>query len=229
MSGQQPSFLTRDQVRQVDQIAIQEFGIPGIVLMENAGRGVVDVMRQIGINGPICICCGKGNNGGDGLVIARHLFNLQYDVDVVLCCRPEELQGDAEINLNICQTIGVSIVTCVDRLHVESQAKIERADWIVDCLLGTGAKGAPRPPLDQLIPAINRAKGKRMAVDLPSGLDVDTGQPATPTVVADYTCTFVAKKPMNEVESAQRYLGETHVVDIGINIDRSGLAKKLSR
>ena len=82
--------------------------------------------------------------------------------------------------------------------------------------------------MDILIPLINQAKGKRMAVDVPSGLDVDTGVASTPTVIADYTCTFVAEKAMNQVDEAKKYLGETHVVDIGINIYRSGLDRKLN-
>ena len=214
-------------MRQVDQIAIDEFGIPGIVLMENAGRGVVDVMKQIGIEGPVCICCGKGNNGGDGFVIARHLFNAQHQVDVILCCEPKELLGDAAINCHTCVTMGIPVVSCVSNIDESVQAKIDAADWIVDCLLGTGTHGAPRPPMDILIPLINQANGKRMAVDVPSGLNVDTGIAAKPTVIADYTCTFVAQKKMNEVDAAKPYLGETRVVDIGINIDRSGLKSRL--
>src|SRR4051812_28809680 len=94
-------FLSRDEVRDIDRRAIEEFGVPGVVLMENAGRGAVEVLRLLGIAGRVVICCGKGNNGGDGFVIARHLDNAGVPVSVWLFARPEELSGDAAITYHI--------------------------------------------------------------------------------------------------------------------------------
>src|SRR5262249_52469379 len=86
--------LSRDQVREVDRRAIDEFGVPGVVLMENAGRGTAELLRALGVHGRVAVCCGKGNNGGDGFVIARHLDNAGVPVRVLLFARPEELTGD---------------------------------------------------------------------------------------------------------------------------------------
>src|SRR5882757_2412052 len=93
--------LTRAEVRELDRRAIEEFGVPGVVLMENAGRGAAEVLRSLGTPGPVVICCGKGNNGGDGFVIARHLDNTGVAVSVWLFARPEELTGDAAVNYHI--------------------------------------------------------------------------------------------------------------------------------
>ena len=86
--------LTRAEVREIDRRAIEEFGVPGVVLMENAGRGAADVLLSLGIGGPVLICCGKGNNGGDGLVLARHLDNWHFSVQVLLFAGPDELSPD---------------------------------------------------------------------------------------------------------------------------------------
>jgi len=209
-------ILNRQQVRRVDQRAIEEYGISGLVLMENAGRGVTDVLCQLGIAGPVVIACGKGNNAGDGFVVARHLDLRGYPVRVLLWADPAELQGDADANFRILEKTGVPI------LRVEAGAAADRVErhladaaWIVDALLGTGARGEPRPPLDTAIDRINAARAPKLAVDLPSGLDCDTGQAAQHTVVAAHTCTFVAPKPGFFVPGADHYTGQLHVLDIG--------------
>jgi NAD(P)H-hydrate epimerase len=208
--------LSRQQVRQVDERAIKEYGISGLVLMENAGRGVTDVLGQLGIAGPVVIACGKGNNAGDGFVIARHLDLRGYSVRVLLWADPAELQGDAEANFRILEKTGVPI------LRVDGGPEADRVEghladaaWIVDALLGTGARGEPRPPFDAAIDRINAARAPKLAIDLPSGLDCDTGQAAQHTVVAAHTCTFVASKPGFFVPGADRYTGQLHVLDIG--------------
>src|SRR5262245_44871408 len=103
------TMLTRQQVRELDRRAIEEFGVPGIVLMENAGRGVVETICRLGLPGPVAVCCGKGNNAGDGLVIARHLENRGYGVQVLLWAVQGELPPDAAANLRIVQASGVSL------------------------------------------------------------------------------------------------------------------------
>ena len=208
--------LTRDQVRQVDRRAIEQFGMSGLVLMENAGRGVADTLCRFGIDGPVVICCGKGNNAGDGFVIARHLDLRGHDVQVLLWATPEELTGDAAANFKILQKTDVPIELFAAG---DESARLERnlagAAWIVDGLLGTGAKGEPRPPLDAVIDRLNASTASRLAIDVPSGLDCDTGQPAQHTFKAMETCTFVAAKPGFFARGADRYTGRLHVLDIG--------------
>jgi NAD(P)H-hydrate epimerase len=210
-------FLSRHEVRELDCRAIEEFGVPGVVLMENAGRGAAELLVGLGIAGTVAICCGKGNNGGDGLVIARHLDNRQVPVHVLLFARPEELTGDAAMNYQIVARAGLPLrvypTAALDPGPLNRE--LTGSAWIVDALFGTGLAGPVRPPFDQVITAINRSGARILAVDIPSGLDCDTGKPLGLTVRANYTATFVAKKKGFAEPSAQEWLGEVSVVDIG--------------
>lgn len=211
-----PTTLTRAQSRRVDRLAMEKYGLSGLVLMENAGRGVADRLCEMGIDGRVVICCGKGNNAGDGFVIARHLDLRGFDVRVLLWAEPAELVGDAAANFHILQQTGVPIEVFSGR---HDAARLDEplagAAWIVDALLGTGARGEPRPPIDAVIDQLNAAAVPKLAVDLPSGLDCDTGEPAVHTIRAAATCTFVAAKPGFFVAGAEQYTGELHVLDIG--------------
>jgi NAD(P)H-hydrate epimerase len=208
--------LSRQEVREVDRRAIEEFGMSGLVLMENAGRGCADVLCQAGCGPLVVIVCGKGNNAGDGFVIARHLDLRGNRVKVILLAPPGELRGDAAANYQILAKSGVPIVDLSSPFDAAALGReLTGASWIVDALLGTGASGAPRSPFDEAIRLINAAPCPRLAVDLPSGLDCDSGQPAGPTVRADHTCTFVASKPGFSAPEATAYLGQVHVLDIG--------------
>jgi NAD(P)H-hydrate epimerase len=209
-------YLNRSLVREVDRRAIEDYGMSGLVLMENAGRGCTDTLCSLGIAGPVVICAGKGNNAGDGFVIARHLDLRGHDVRVVLLGRPEELQGDAATNFRILQRCDVPICVLAEFDAPQLQAALAAADWIVDALLGTGARGEPRPPLDRVLDLLNAHPARKLAVDLPSGLDCDTGQPARHTFRADHTCTFVAAKPGFAAPAAQDFVGRVHVLDIGV-------------
>jgi NAD(P)H-hydrate epimerase len=208
--------LNRAESRRLDRLAIERYGIPGIVLMENAGRGVADVLVGLQIDGPVVICCGRGNNAGDGLVIARHLDLRGYDARVLIWADPSELTGDAATNFQILDKTSVPIELFwpednLDRLDQE----LASAAWVVDALLGTGARGNPRSPLDAVIRKLNASGCRKLAVDVPSGLDCDTGQPGQPTFGADHTCTFVAPKNGFLAPEAAGYLGQLHVLDIG--------------
>lgn len=209
--------FTREQSRRVDQMAVEEFGFCGLVLMENAGRGVADVLCRLGIAGPVVICCGKGNNAGDGFVIARHLDLRGYAVRVLLWAKPEELAGDAATNYRILTKTDVPIEV-FGAVHDATRLAtlLDGAAWIVDALLGTGARGEPRPPLDTVIDQINASPALKLAIDLPSGLDCDTGQAAGHTIRANETCTFVTAKVGFREPSALPYLGRLHVLDIGV-------------
>lgn len=183
--------------------------------MENAGRGCADVLCELGIAGPVRIACGRGNNAGDGFVIARHLDLRGVDVRVLLFGDPTSLSGDAAANFAIIERaeIPVEVFAGIDESRM--QAALAGADWIVDALLGTGTRGAPRPPLDWAIERLNAAQARKLAVDLPSGLDADSGFPARPTFRADHTCTFVAEKSGFANPDAREFLGAVHVLDIG--------------
>ena len=211
-----PFALTREQSRRVDRLAIEQYGMSGLVLMENAGRGVVDVLCSRGIDGPVVICCGKGNNAGDGFVIGRHLQLRRFDARLLLWASPSELGGDAAANFRILEKSGVPIeVFAAEHDPARLERQLLGAAWIVDALLGTGARGEPRPPLDAVIDQLNAAGVPVMAIDLPSGLDCDTGQAAKHTIRAAATCTFFTAKPGFLAPGADAYVGELHVVDIG--------------
>lgn len=213
--------LNREQARRLDRRAVDEFGVPSIVLMENAGRGVADQLCALGAASPVAVCCGSGNNGGDGFVIARHLDLRGIDVRVLLWSPREKLAGDALINFNILERSGIAIHCLADAREADASkaAQFEKhlsgASWIVDALLGTGATGPPRSPLDSAIEAINRHPAAVLAVDVPSGLDCDTGETPGVAIRAVHTCTFVAMKPGFATHGAKQYTGEVHVLDIG--------------
>src|SRR5688500_18584946 len=131
----------------------------GLVLMENAGRGCVEVLLHLGCQGPVAIICGKGNNAGDGFVIARHLNRRDISVKVILMFSADTLTGDAAANYRIIERAGITITDLSrDSTLTRLDAELAGAEWIVDALLGTGASGEPRFPLDAAIAAINRAK-----------------------------------------------------------------------
>lgn len=209
--------LTRAQVRDVDHRAIDEYGLPGVVLMENAGRGAVDLLCRLSCKGPVVICAGKGNNGGDGFVMARHLAIRGIEVQVVLCCDPHQLQGDAAINYRVLQRAGLTGVELADNVTAERLAPLlNSADWIVDALLGTGSQGMVREPYRTAIEAINNSGRRVFAVDLPSGMDCDTGTPCGVCVKATVTATFVARKPGFDRPEATALTGPVTVIDIGV-------------
>ena len=208
-------YLTRAQSREIDTTAINEYQIPGIVLMENAGRGAVDALVDYGIYGHILICCGKGNNAGDGFVMARHLTLREHPATLWLFAPPDELTGDAATNYEIACNCRIPMVEFRDGQWKHFESLLYQSDWVVDALLGTGAMGAPREPLAGAIRRINHAGKKVLAVDLPSGLDADTGIPADPTIRARLTCTFFANKIGLATVAALPFVGEIEVCDIG--------------
>jgi NAD(P)H-hydrate epimerase len=212
-------FLTRAQVRAFDKHAIEQLGIPSVVLMENAGRGVAQVLHALGIHGPVVIACGKGNNGGDGLVIARHLANAGCDVSVLLFARPDELSPDAAIQWNIVQKMRLPAQIASQSLDEAALATtFAKAEWIVDALFGTGLTGPVRSPFDRVIASINGSPARVLAVDIPSGLDADTGEPLGPTIRAEHTVTFVAPKLGFRNPAAAAFTGRVHVADIGVHL-----------
>ena len=212
--------LTREQVRSIDLKAVANYGMSGLVLMENAGRGCADKLCELGINGKVMILCGNGNNGGDGFVIARHLNARGHDVKVLYFSNihpaPARMR-DAFANLAILgrSTVVMAHLNKIDE-RIQEYLAFSDPEWIVDALLGTGATGDPRPPVSVLIQAANATHAKKLAIDLPSGLDCDTGIPGNPTFRADHTCTFVAPKVGFANPAAKEFLGTVSVHDIGV-------------
>lgn len=208
--------LNRRQSREVDRLAIETYGLPGIVLMENAGRGAVEMIVRLGLPGPYLICCGKGNNAGDGFVIARHLDNRGEAVRVLVWADESELRGDALINFRVIQASGIPLEILGNESALPRLRELlAGAGCVIDALLGTGAKGEPRPPLAEVIDALNAAGTPIVAIDLPSGLDCDTGLAGRHTIRAAHTCSFVARKAGFDSPDAAAFTGQVHVVEIG--------------
>jgi NAD(P)H-hydrate epimerase len=215
--------MSRAEVRAVDQWAINTLGVPGVVLMENAGRSCAELIKEklAETSGPkVCIFCGTGNNGGDGYVIARHLLNGGFQVTVVICGDRGKIKGDAKINLDILARMGQSIdrldLKC-DDIPGQVRAFAAGADMLVDGLFGTGLNGQLSDAYQKLIESINSENRPVLAVDIPSGLDCDTGEPLGAAIRAKYTVTFVAvKKGFTCADAVSQYTGDIFIASIGV-------------
>lgn len=205
--------LTRDQVLEIDRRSIEEYHVPGIVLMENAARAAVDAacdMLDGNCVGEVLILCGGGNNGGDGLAVARHLHNDGADVSLALTIDPAHYKGDALINWRIVSAMKLP-------WEPADPAKIARttALLIVDAIFGTGLTQPPRDPFPTIAAAVEQSGVPVLAIDLPSGLDCDTGQPLGACIRAARTITFVAEKTGFAAPGAHAYTGEITAGPIG--------------
>ncbi len=211
-----PTFSVA-QSRRVDQLAIEQFNIPGIVLMRNAGGACARrLLEELSEASPTTIILtGAGNNGGDGYVVARTLAKAQCPVIIFSLVPTEKLSGDAKISHDDAVAVGVPIEEADANQIV---ARLATHDgMVVDCLLGTGSEGAPRSPFAEAIRAANaNACLRRVAIDIPSGLNGDTGQAAEPTFQAGLTLTFVTPKTGMNFPSARAWTGDIEIVDIGI-------------
>jgi len=214
--------MTRKQIREFDRIAIEHFQIPSIVLMENAARAATDELCRYAAGGQrdliprsAVVLCGPGNNGGDGLVMARHLRLRGWQPKVLLFANPEELSQDSSTNHRILSLTDVPIVECRDATETWLSDQFSKVDWIIDGLLGTGAKPPLRPPLGDLVEVANRSSASRMSIDLPSGLDCDTDLTGQSVFKAALTITFVALKPVMQTDTGKSCCGQIRIVDIG--------------
>ena len=223
--GEDCIVMTRDEVRAFDAWAIDTLGIPGVVLMENAGRSCAELIREKlkdTARRKVRIFCGTGNNGGDGYVIARHLINDGFDVAVVVCSDPGKIKGDARTNLDILERMGRPIER-LDPADADLPEQVRSlttgAALIVDGLFGTGLRGQLSGEYKRLIEAVNACGCPILAVDIPSGLDCDSGEPLGAAIEAAWTVTFVAVKKGFASARAARYTGEIFVASIGIAPD----------
>ncbi|MHC4212199.1 MAG: NAD(P)H-hydrate epimerase [Planctomycetota bacterium] len=224
LSGSDCLVMTREQVRAFDLWAINELGMRGVVLMENAGRSCAELVRDklSRVAEPkVCVFCGSGNNGGDGYVIARHLLNYGFEVRVVLCGDRGKVKGDAKINLDVLEGMGQSIEMldpAGDDISVRVRSVAAQTDMVVDALFGTGLQGQLRGDYIKLIECINALGRPVLAVDIPSGLDCDTGEPLGAAIKADCTVSFVAvKKGFGVGNDVRQYIGDIYVASIGID------------
>ena len=216
-----PFTLTRDEVRELDRRAIDGFGVPGLVLMENAGRGCAELLMRLNPDrGPTTILCGPGNNGGDGFVIARHLDNAGWPVKVHIVARHNRQKGDADVNFDILFASGIEFTQYRPDYFEQSHRDLflrhfATTTWVVDALFGNGLTRPLTAPFDWLAAAITDSGKPTLAVDIPSGLDCDTGEPLGPCVRATHTATFVALKRGFLNPNSKQWTGEVHVIDIG--------------
>lgn len=225
--------LSRDDIRRIDKLAVEKLGIPGVVLMENAGRSAADIVLGIlrdeqpvaaGKNS-VAVLCGGGNNGGDGYVIARQLHIAGVGVRIYTAADRANLSGDAAINSAIASRMGLPSRDVLTLAQLDAASpELESADIFVDALLGTGFRGNVRSDLAAVIQLCNRlapAGGRRkvVAVDVPSGLDCDSGLASNATIRADVTVTFVAMKRGFLNAAAEKYTGRVIVVGIGAPVE----------
>jgi NAD(P)H-hydrate epimerase len=206
--------LTRAQVREIDRRAIEEYHIPGVVLMENAARSVAAVAMQMSrAQKSAVIVCGGGNNGGDGLAVARHLHNNAWPVEIILASE-KAYAGDALIQYQIVQAMGIAtkrFATVKDPPNPHAHV------LVIDALFGTGLQSPPRSSHALLIRSMNECGLPILSVDVPSGIDCDTGVPLGDACVrATRTVTFVAEKAGFAEPAARQYTGDIVVGDIGV-------------
>ncbi|MDD4168756.1 MAG: NAD(P)H-hydrate dehydratase [Desulfotomaculaceae bacterium] len=212
--------VTAAEMKKLDQLTIEEYGVPGLVLMENAGRQVVEVIRQVlgNVRGKVVtVFVGKGNNGGDGFVIARHLSNMGAEVKVLALADVKEIKGDAAVNLEIWQKMGQGVYSLhqIDGINIV-RLVLMNTDLIVDAIYGTGFHGKMRERVGRIVEVLNGSGKPIVAVDIPSGLEADTGRAHGPCIQAAHTVTFALPKLGLILEPGADYAGELHVADISI-------------
>ena len=213
-------------MREVDRWAIEEQGVSGLSLMERAGAGVARAVERVAGSGPVAVVCGKGNNGGDGLVVARLLRDADRHVEVYCAAPPEEFTGDARANL---QRLPGDAPLRLDASPwdrdppggdrapgSEHTAALTGASLVVDAILGTGFQGEPRGEARQAIEAINATDAPIVSVDVPSGVDASTGEVSGAAVTAQVTVTLHAAKPGLWIRPGKAHAGEIERLDIGV-------------
>ena len=212
-------LLTAAQMRQLDQLTIEEIGVPSVVLMENAGRTTYQILRREfpDLDGPVVVLAGHGNNGGDGFVVARYLANAGYEVLVLLLAEKNRVSGDAKINLDILEQLAVPVrELTTEAALLEQIPLLEDASLLVDALLGTGLGSEVKGLYRAAITLINDTPAPILAIDIPSGLSADTGRPQGIAVLADVTVTYGWPKIGQILAPGREFAGRLWQVDISI-------------
>ncbi|MCX7710267.1 MAG: NAD(P)H-hydrate dehydratase [Clostridia bacterium] len=211
---------TPKQMNQLDSITINELGIPGIVLMENAALRVIEVIEEtLGeLKGKkVIVFAGKGNNGGDAFAVARHLFNQGVQAEVFLACPKQQVEGDAKLNLDILSRMGVPFTEVENKAGLGAiQSRLAAADLIVDGLLGTGIRGEIQGLMKEIIDCINMSGKAVISIDIPSGVDGESGKICGSAIKALKTVTFALPKIGQLIHPGCEQTGELIIADIGI-------------
>ena len=216
--------MTRSQVRAVDRWAIEVLGLPGVALMENAGRGAADAAQTLIADTTrprVAVLAGAGNNGGDGFVLARHLRLRGIVADTFLLAPREKIAGDARINLDVLENLAGPTTDGRGRSVTELVELWRPYDLLIDALGGTGITGQLRGDLAAAVSAANATGNPVLAIDLPTGLDCDTGRVGDPAIRAAKTVTFVARKLGFDAPGAAEFTGQVVVADIGVPVGTS--------
>ncbi len=211
-------IVTGPEMRELDRITIEEIGIPGVVLMEQAGRGAAqEIASKLKNNASILIIAGKGNNGGDGFVIHRWLTHLGYNCTTLLLAPKEKVSGDAKVNLEILYQMKEEVREIQNEVDLNNfWENIDTYDLIVDAILGTGLSGEVRGLSRFVIELINESFLLVVAIDIPSGLDSIRGVPLGVAIEAEMTVTFALPKLGLLQFPGKHYVGDLRIVDIGI-------------
>ncbi len=207
-----------EQIRELDRAAIEKYGLPSIVLMENAGRNVSnEIRRLLRLRGSksVCIVCGLGKNGGDGLVVARHLIDADFQVKVYVVGKADQFKGDALINYRILKNVRYPIME-IDSVTESFKADLRGSDIVVDALLGSGLNRPIEGLLKEVITAVNQFALRVISIDVPSGLDATTGEIQGVCIKASRTVTFTFTKKGFYVQQGPVCVGKVIVREIGI-------------
>lgn len=211
-----------EEMRKADTVSINDYNIPGIVLMENAALGIINEIEKevkkgkLPQKGRACIICGTGNNGGDGLAVARHLVSKSWDVEVFICGDVNKIKGDALINLDIIRKLNIPIYSMEDSEIEVLDNILARSDLIVDGILGTGFKGKLKGSIEVVIDKINKQQKYVISIDNPTGLNCDTGFVETICIKANKTVTLGLPKVGLIINEGPHYCGELAVYGLSI-------------
>ncbi len=212
-------FLSVKDARELDNFIINILGVESLILMENAGRSVVDLVeKEFNKKSNVAVFCGKGNNGGDGFVVARHLLTRGFKVEVYLAGKESEISKDAKTNLFLAFKSGMKINELNEKNIPLLKRKINKYNIIIDALLGIGIKNETRGMISNLIDLINNSLAKIISVDVPSGFDADNGVMLGRCVKSDFTVTFLAKKRGFLRKEAKDLCGNVIVENLGFPI-----------
>ncbi|MCK4519042.1 MAG: NAD(P)H-hydrate epimerase [Candidatus Omnitrophica bacterium] len=213
-------YVTSREMKGIDRRAIEDFGIPSLVLMENAGRGAAEAVLGMVLDKDsrkvICVC-GRGNNGGDGFVCVRHLINSGVEAEVFLIGEPSALKGEAKINFDILRKMKAKIrILETDKNFELFEEKLKNTQLIIDAIFGIGLSGEVKEPYDIAIRLINQSNKPILAIDVPSGLDADTGSILGVCIKAKKTVTFGLPKTGFIKNDGPSIAGELIIADISI-------------